>query len=64
MRRRQLVATIVSGAFLLPLVFLVLGALRTPGTPAPTGLEVLVPELRGAGFARAVELGVAVHVQE
>jgi multiple sugar transport system permease protein len=56
MRRRQLAATIVSGAFLLPLVFLVLGALRAPGTPPPTGLEVLVPELSGDGFARAFEL--------
>ncbi len=54
--RRQLVATVVSGLFLLPLAFLVLGALRDPGAPPPTGLEVLVPQLTGAGFARAFDL--------
>jgi len=56
MRRRQLAATILSGVFLLPLVFLVLGALRTPGGPPPTGLEVLVPQLTGASFERAFAL--------
>ena len=60
MPRRQLVATAASAVFLFPLVFLVLGALRTPGAPPPMGLEVLVPELTGAGFERAfglVDLG-------
>jgi multiple sugar transport system permease protein len=56
MRRSQLVATVVSGAFLFPLVFLVLGSLRAPGAPPPTGLGVLVPELSGGGFTRAFEL--------
>jgi multiple sugar transport system permease protein len=58
--RRQLAATCVSGAFLFPLVFLVLGALRDPGEPPPTGLEVLVPQVTAAGFERAfglVDLG-------
>jgi len=54
--RRQLVATVVSGLFLFPLAFLVLGALRDPGAPPPMGLEVLVPQLTGAGFARAFDL--------
>lgn len=59
-RRSSFAAAVVSGAFLLPPVFLLLGALRTPGAPPPTGLEVLVPELTGAGFSRAfglVDLG-------
>jgi len=41
-------------------VFLVLGALREPGAPPPTGLEVLVPQLSLAGLERAfglVDLG-------
>ena len=60
MRLRQLAAMVVSGVFLFPLVFLVLGALRAPGSPPPNGLEVLVPEVTGAGFTRAfglVDLG-------
>ncbi len=60
MQRRQLAATAVAGAFLLPLVFLVLGALRAPGSPPPTGLEVLVPQVTFAAFERAfglVDLG-------
>jgi multiple sugar transport system permease protein len=56
MRRRQLAVTIVSGAFLLPLAFLVLGALREPGAPPPTGIEVLAPQLTLAGFERAFAL--------
>jgi multiple sugar transport system permease protein len=56
MRRRQLAVTIVSGAFLLPLAFLVLGALREPGAPPPTGLEVFVPQLTLAGLHRAFAL--------
>ena len=54
--RRQLAATLIAGAFLLPLVFLVLGALRDPGEPPPTGLEVLVPQPSLAGFERAFNL--------
>lgn len=56
MLRRQLAAAAVSATFLFPLVFLVLGALREPGAPPPTGLEVLVPQLSVAGFQRAFEL--------
>jgi multiple sugar transport system permease protein len=54
--RRQIAATAVSGAFLFPLVFLVLGALREPGAPPPTGLDVLVPHPSAAGFERAFDL--------
>ena len=56
MARRQVAATAVSAVFIFPLVFLVLGALRAPGESPPTGLEVLVPQLTAAGFARAFEL--------
>ncbi|HVF76831.1 MAG TPA: carbohydrate ABC transporter permease [Solirubrobacteraceae bacterium] len=56
MIRRQALATAVSAVFIFPLVFLVLGALRMPGAPPPTGLDVLVPQFTGAGFERAFEL--------
>lgn len=56
MRRRQLAVSAVSAVFLFALVFLVLGALRAPGAPPPTGLELLVPAISGAGFTRAFEL--------
>lgn len=56
MLRRQVAATAVSAVFIFPLVFLVLGALRTPGSPPPTGLDVFAPELTGAGFERAFAL--------
>ena len=49
-------ASLVSGVFLFPLVFLVLGALREPGAPPPTGLDVLAPSPDTGGFERAFEL--------
>ncbi len=56
MHRRQVIATLISALFLAPLAFLVLGALRAPGEPPPTGLEVLIPEPVTAAFARAFDL--------
>lgn len=56
MRRRQATATLVSLAFLFPLVFLLLGALRAPGAAPPAGLDVLKPALETGGFRRAFEL--------
>ena len=56
MRRRQATATLVSAAFLFPLVFLLVGALRAPGLPPPTGLEVLTPSPDTGGFGRAFAL--------
>lgn len=56
MRRRVAAATVVSAVFGLPLVFLALGALRAPGEPPPTGLEVLSPQFVGAAFERALDL--------
>jgi multiple sugar transport system permease protein len=56
MLRRQVIASAVAAVFIFPLVFLVLGALRAPGAPPPTGLRVLVPQLTGGGFERAFEL--------
>lgn len=53
---RRLAATLVSGLFLFPLVFLVLGALREPGAAPPTGLKVFVPQLTAEGFVRAFDL--------
>ena len=54
--RRQLAVTMVAAAFLVPLAFLVLGALREPGAAPPTGLDVLAPQLTTAGFERAFAL--------
>jgi multiple sugar transport system permease protein len=56
MRGRQVTATVVSGVFLFPLVFILLASLETPGEPPPTGLEVLTPTLDGSAFPRAFEL--------
>lgn len=53
---RQVVAALASGLFLLPLVFMLLASLGTPGEPPPTGLELLTPAVDGGGFPRAFEL--------
>jgi ABC-type glycerol-3-phosphate transport system permease component len=56
MLRRQVIPGAAAAVFIFPFVFLVLGALRAPGAPPPTGLRVLVPQLTGGGFERAFEL--------
>lgn len=56
MHRRQVTAVVISGLFLFPLVFLVIGAFRAPGAPPPIGLDVLAPAAETGGFERAFAL--------
>lgn len=56
MSRRQGLALIASAAFVIPLLFLVLGSLRGPGVAPPDGLELIPAEPTLDSFARAFEL--------
>jgi multiple sugar transport system permease protein len=53
---RRAAALAATALFLAPLVFLVLGALRPPGVPPPSGADVLVPDPSLASLERAFEL--------
>ena len=58
-RTRSALMALVAAVFVLPLVFLALGSLRTPGLPPAPGLEVWPDPLRPQNFAdaaRAVDL--------
>jgi multiple sugar transport system permease protein len=56
MPRRQMLAWLASLAFLAPLAFLVLGTLRAPGIPPPTGLELIPDDPTLDSFGRAFDL--------
>jgi len=58
-RARAALMVLVAAVFVLPLVFLALGSLRTPGLPPAPGLEVWPDPLRPQNYvdaARAVDL--------
>ena len=46
----RVVGLVLAFLFLVPLAFMLLGSLRTPGLPPPDGFEVLPDSLRWANY--------------
>lgn len=55
-RGRALAVAVLSFLFLVPLAFMILGSIRTPGLPPPDGFEVVPSEIRWANYETVFQL--------